>query len=894
LGVPPEPETEALYEAIFARKLSPPTVKKLERPIREAAVSRAIPSGGERYETGELLAEGGQSLGDVIVGVGEQRAADGLVAELTTATWGQKPVHHNLPVQRATFFGRQNELVEIQKHLLETKGRLISIIGPGGIGKTRLAITAGAELAAHFPQGVFLVPLAPLETADQILSALAEILGVQNLVADNPRLQLLNYLKRKQTLLIFDNYEHLLPQVDFVADIAATAPNVQLIVTTRERLNLGAELVYTLKGMTYPTLTDSEPEKLATYDAVQLLVGQAQMARPDVSLKPEDFKYINRICNLVQGMPLALVLAASWLDMLSFAEIAEEIANSLDFLESERGDLPPRQRSVRAVFNGSWSRLPTAAQETFARLTVFRGGFTREAARAVCKTSLRDLRVLVNSSFVTVSANGRYEVHELMRQLGAEQLAAMGTAAATNTDHSNYYLSFLHKREADLKGRRQIEALEEILEDFDNVRSAWNWALEQGNRQGIDQAQECLHLFFDIQGRYGEGRSFFSRAKETLAIPPGSKVDSIYGRILTRYAFLGIIIGRPRDMIAADLKQGLAIAIENEDRHEMAINYMAQSSLLENPPADLESFEQAKNIFEELNDDFYLSRACAALSNCYGVLLNLEKAKYYIEEAVRIARSTGSVVNLSLALGNLAEIEIAFGQYDVAQQHIQESSILGLKTHAWFLVAYCHCLSGFNRLLAGSFAEAETGGQKGLAVAEEIDHHYLKAFSLAVLSIWAGLTGQADSGKKWAEESNSITENNMMGLVLTPWGLSINYARLGRWQEASQTLAVAFKQAEDQQFPAALIWLMGTAALIAVEKGELETAVRFLSISKNHPFNATGWMAQWPRLAGLETELKQQVGEEAYETAWAEGMACEPGMLPPDILVEVSNLLDSG
>jgi tetratricopeptide (TPR) repeat protein len=347
-------------------------------------------------------------------------------------------------------------------------------------------------------------------------------------------------------------------------------------------------------------------------------------------------------------------------------------------------------------------------------------------------------------------------------------------------------------------------------------------------------------------------------------------------------------------LISADLKQGLAIAIENEDKHEMAINYMAQSSLLENPPADLERLEQAKNIFEELNDDFYLSRVCAALSNCYGVLLNQEKAKYYTEEAVRIARLTGSIVNLSLALGNLAEIEIAFGQYDVAQQHIQESSILGLKTHAWFLVAYCHCLSGFNRLLAGSFAEAETGGQKGLAVAEEIDHHYLKAFSLAVLSIWAGLTGQADSGKKWAEESNSITENNMMGLVLTPWGLSINYIRLGHWQEASQTLAVAFKQAEDQQLQAPLVWLMAMAALIAVEKGELETAVRFLSISKNHPFNATGWMAQWPRLAELETELKQQVGEEAYETAWAEGMACEPGMLPSDILVEVSNLLDSG
>lgn len=816
-----------------------------------------------------------------------------LIDKIAAAAWGEPPVYHNLPVQRSTFFGRHNELADIQKHLLETKSRLISIIGPGGIGKTRLGIAAGTALAPHFPQGVFLIPLAPLETADQILDTLADILDIQNLVADNPQQQLINYLKRKQMLLIFDNYEQLLPQVDLIADIIENAPNIQMIVTTRQRLNLGGELVYTLKGMTCPDTADNRPEDLTSYDAVQLLVEHAQIARPGVSLQPQDYEHIVRICRLVQGMPLALVLAANWLDMLSFAEIADEIAKSLDFLESERGDLPARQRSVRAVFNGSWSRLPAAAQETFARLTVFRGGFTREAAIAVCNASLRDLRTLINSSFVTVSASGRYEVHELMRQLGAEQLAAMGTAETTQNDHSSYYLAFLREREDDLKGPRQIDALDEIIEDFDNIRSAWNWALKQGNAQAIDQGQECLHLFFDTQGRYSEGRAFFSNAKKALAPLLGGKGDAVYGRILVRRAFLGTLIGRPKTSILADLEEGLAIAQENEAKLEIAINLMARSNLLENPQNDLENLHQARTIFEEQHDDFYLTRACVALAGCYGVLLELPQVKHFLGKAVDIARATGSVMNLALALGNLAEIELAFGRYDLARNNLQESLSLVGRMQARHLIAYSHTMLGFTRLLLGDLPEAEAGARKGLAQAEEIEYGYLKALSLAILSIWAGLTGQTTSGKKWAEESQAISENNMIGLVLTPWGLALNYCGLGRWEEAGQALANAFLQAEAQQLPAPLVWLIAVAALIAKEKGQPLTAVRFLSIAKSHPYRATGWMEQWPRLAGLEAELKHQLNEKDYKAAWAEGVACcVEDILPTSLLTEVYTLLD--
>lgn len=814
--------------------------------------------------------------------------AEALIVELATADWGQKPVHHNLPVHRMVFFGRQTELAEIQGHVLNSNCRLVSIIGPGGIGKTSLAIAAGAELAAHFPQGVFLVSLAPLETADQIIVALAEILGLQNLVTENPKQQLLNYLKRKKMLLIFDNYEHLLPDVGLIAGIVENAPEVQLIVTTRQRLNLGAELVYTLKGMRYPTLSNNNLEMLNSYDAVQLLVGHAELARPEVSLEPDDFEPVVRICNLVEGMPLALVLAANWLDMLSFAEIAEEIAESLDFLESERGDLPPRQRSVRAVFNGSWSRLPEAAQATFARLTVFRGGFTREAARAVCKTSLRDLRVLVNSSFVTVSASGRYEVHELMRQLGAEQLETMGTAENTKTDHSRYYLSYLRQLEDEIRKDGQIEAMQKILDDYDNIRIAWNWAVDRGDREGINQALECLHLFFDYQVRYVEGRALFLKAKIALGPPPESNADLIYARILNRYAFMGIFIDHSEEASKADLKLALEIALAYDDQSEIALNCMARNSYFEDPPNNLKEFIKAEEIYQRLEDNFYLARVYIAIANCYGFLMDQVNGKAYLEKSVQLARKTGDQLSLSLALGNLSEIALATGEYDLASQYIEEAVSYGPGAHE-----FSYLLAGFNHILAGNLEKAEEAGRKGLAMAEEIGHRYLTAISLAILSIWAGLKGELESGREWAEKSGRIEENNMLGLVLAPWGLFINLARLEHWEEAARALAAAFKQAEKQNLPAPLIWLMAGAALVAAEKGELETAVRFLSISLNHPFQATGWMMGWPRLSGLDAELREKVGEEIFERAWADGVAYNMEFLPSEILASVYDTLQS-
>ncbi len=280
-----------------------------------------------------------------------------------------------LPLPLTPFVGRDRELGEVQGLLTDPAHRLVTVLGPGGIGKTRLGLEMLAAVRSRFQHGGVFVPMAPLASADHLISALAEQLALRFAPVGTPIQQLVNYLRPRHMLLLLDNFEHLLDGASLVAEILAAAPEVKVLVTSRERLNLSGELVYSLGGMAAPA-SASDPRALE-FGAVQLFLHRARLLRPDLDLAAHDPEAIVRICHLVQGMPLGLVLAASWLEVLSVREVAEEIVQSLDFLEGRLRDMPARQRSVRATFDYSWKRLSPDQRQTFARVSIFRGGFTR-------------------------------------------------------------------------------------------------------------------------------------------------------------------------------------------------------------------------------------------------------------------------------------------------------------------------------------------------------------------------------------------------------------------------------------------------------------------------------------------------------------------------------------
>jgi predicted ATPase/class 3 adenylate cyclase len=422
-------------------------------------------------------------------------------------------VVNNLPEQMTELIGRDAELADIKKLLNET--RLLTVLAPGGTGKTRLAIQAAADLAAEYPDGVFFIGLADLTTSADILQAVAEGVGVAYSSDEDPQTQLLEYLGPRRQLLVFDNFEHLSDGAQIVSEILRAAPLVKVIATSRAKLNLTGEAVMPLVGLG----TDWDtPEAALRTSGVRLFLDAAHRSNPALTLETKDLEPLAEILRLTGGMPLGILLAAAWADMLSIPDIAVEIAKSLDFLETTVGDVPDRHRSIRAVFDYSWGLLNSAEKDVFAALSVFRGGFTREAAETVAGASLRDLANLSNKTLVVARpSTGRYEIHELLRQYAESELTALPARDRSIRDaHADYYSDLCESAVELFALGDQVRALTRIEQDLDNIRLAWRHQAASHNASGISKMVVGLWLIHESRGWYQSALALFADALDAM------------------------------------------------------------------------------------------------------------------------------------------------------------------------------------------------------------------------------------------------------------------------------------------------------------------------------------------------------------------------------------------
>ena len=487
------------------------------------------------------------------------------------------PPPHNVSPPPNVFVGRKAELQQIERQLAAPACRLLTIVGPGGIGKTRLALEAARRylqtdtvlLEPDVSDGVYVVSLASIaggqdltgfgdQTAlsNALASAIADAVGFSFHGGADLQGQLLNHLGPKAMLLVLDNFEHLItsggtqPGFDLVAAILQQASQVKLLVTSRERLNLQEEWVIEVAGLEYPwedwqvgrledwTASDvsqfSSPpasQPPSHFSAVALFVQRAQQTVTDFILSETELPQVVRICQLVEGMPLGLELAASWLHALSCAEIVAEIERSLDFLAAPLQDVPVRHRSLRAVFEHSWAMLSEADRAVFSKLSIFRGGFSRDAAAKVTQASLITMTRLVDKSLLRRRADGRYELHELLRQYATEKLWNLGSAVGAETiqtartpqvslavwlSYSRYYLNFVSQRAKLLSGGAPQQATTEVRLELDNIRQAWQWAVTEGQIETLESAIDGLSRFYDQSGLFQEGELVFDQAAAFL------------------------------------------------------------------------------------------------------------------------------------------------------------------------------------------------------------------------------------------------------------------------------------------------------------------------------------------------------------------------------------------
>src|SRR5581483_269096 len=387
-----------------------------------------------------------------------------------------------------------------------------------GVGKTRLALECARGLAAspaeRFADGVHLVLLSELVPDallnDRLATAIANALDLSFSGADTPWTQLRQRLQPRAQLLVLDNFEHLLPATAALAELLEAAPGLTLLVTSREPLRLRGEWLVTLDGLSFPArphpLADpdapAEPippvAELAEHGAIQLFAHTARMYDAAFELSPGNAADVIAICQAVDGLPLGLELAASWLRTLTCAEVAAELARGLDILASTAANLSPRQRSIRALFDSAWQLLPEPEQHALRRMAIFRGPFTREAAAAVAGITLPGLATLVEKSLVrrgrpaAEERISRYELQELVRQYAAERLDQSGEHPTIAERHATFYAGALAAHTEALRGSGQQTALAAIGEDIAQIRAAWQWACEHADHALIQHDADAL------------------------------------------------------------------------------------------------------------------------------------------------------------------------------------------------------------------------------------------------------------------------------------------------------------------------------------------------------------------------------------------------------------------
>ena len=517
LNVSPEGATHALYEQIQSGKYPWDEVNQPEKHRKYQ------PSGADTASQDHWKVE-----------------APYVKEVLPTGIWQAHP---------GPFVGREPELKQIAEALADPGCWLLTLLGPGGIGKTRLAVEAGLKHQASFSQGIFLIPCNALESEASMAPAIARATGLTlRQDGSSPEEQLLDFLRDKQMLLIFDSFEILVQSAGLLEKIHHHAKQVKLWVTSRHRLPMQGAWVMEIQGLDYPQEPTENPVELWSYSAVELFRLAAQRVKVGFRLSETDLPSVIRITQLLEGLPLGLELAATWLKTLSCQEIANEINRSLDFLETSLQDLPERQRSIRAVFDYSWNLLAGREQRLFSRLAAFQGSFTRQAAEQVAGITLRELAGLVDKSLVQRPSEGRFVLHDLLRQYCLEILdRSAADSQEVRNRHCAYYCARLSDFNEGLGGEKTGQILREIEADCANFRVAWNWAVTRVQIDHLGQASDGLCMFFLRQARFAEGVEICRRAEAMLETVVTVEGRGLRARLLTWLAVFSINLGDYRN-----------------------------------------------------------------------------------------------------------------------------------------------------------------------------------------------------------------------------------------------------------------------------------------------------------------------------------------------------------
>lgn len=764
----------------------------------------------------------------------QERAAVRLDLPLEAAPFpwqAPAPPPTNLPPPVTPFVGREAELARLDGLLQDPAARLVALVGLAGTGKTRLALQAAGGRLEAFPQGVFYVPLAALDSPEGMAAAIGSAIGLRFYEAAAPEEQLLRYLRGRRMLLVLDNLEHLVKGAGLLQRLLQAAPGVRLLVTSRERLNLQGEWVFEVEGLPYPPEAE-ESGRVEAYEAVQLFVQTARRVQSGFVLDETCREPAARICRLVEGMPLAIELAAAWVRALSCQQIAAEIENNLDFLRAYARDLPERHRSLRAALDRSWDLLPPEEQRAFRRLSVFQGGFRREAAQAVAGAGLEALTSLLDRSLVKRTGEERYDLHELVRQYAALRLQETPEEAARTLErHSRHYAGLLAGWGQALAGPGQLQALAEMDAEMDNVRRAWGRMVAQGESEAIRRALPALWRYHDIRGRFYDGIVLMQQAAGVLhgpegaaSRPAGEAGRALLGRVLALQGYFYSWLGRYEEA-RLGLQRSLALLRPGSDRAALAF-------------------------------------ALAVLGYMQSRLGEYREARQITEESLRIHRELGDHDSMVYNLVTLSYIHQAQGDYRQAYEVSAEGLALSRDTLGNPL-ATAHCLLALSAAASqlGRHQAARGWAEESLRLSRELDHRSGIAYALRWLGLIRSRLGEAEPAAALLGQSAALFEEIGDRPLYAEALVDLGAAALasGAEGEAKAHLLQALRTALETQAAQTALQALVELAALEMRAGNRELALEWVTGCLQQPGarREVAARAAWLR-AGLAAKLTPQ------------------------------------
>jgi DNA-binding SARP family transcriptional activator/predicted ATPase len=825
---------------------------------------------------------------------------------------------NNLPSATARLVGRQEELEDLYWKLVDPDCRLVTILGMGGSGKTRLAIEAGRRLFPAFSDGVFWIELGVMSSVHDILAIIAQTLdGKQQPFMssqDHPGMEnrLIEHLGQKELLLILDGAEMVLEGVTVLLDMLRQDSRVKILVTSRARLNLQSENLVFLEGLPVPAEFTSGWDQ---YAAVQLFEDAARKIKPDFSVGESQAVSVFDICRILKGMPLAILLAAAWTSALSPEQILSEIRNSLDFLVAGWQDIPSRQQSLRATFDYSWNLIWPEEKTVLQRLAVFRQPFTSEQAAEVAQASALNLKALLDFALLQHAENERFRIHDLVRQFAQEKLNENPREVQEVHERLvRFYLTRLDDWGRELKRSRQMAVLKEMAFEIENARLAWDWMSGQGDWAGLERTLDGLCIYYEKRGQAHSGENACSVGLvEIEGQGINAKTLRLWARLACWQAYFRILQGRQEQGLSRleSVLQELEKEMWSEQDvcRELALTWYFKSCLLvrKDNPVTLSCSIQSADIFENLAEDWYAARALVRAAEALESLSRFAEQLQVSERALKLQLPEGDPELVQYILYVLGCSYLFTGQVEKGSRIIQNSQEVFQNPNTKIDIIRLTRQKAVSSIWLGKFAEALPLIESILVMYQEMGIPVATIDRTAVIAVNWGL-GRFDDviaythkipasnpdfftrlfiGSIYLLQGMNGLARHELALAMTEsfpvsdrrtfaWAqafISIVYYREGDFTLSLDCLYHAIQECQVDTAIGASACLLAISYFL-LERGEIEQAVETFATAGNFPaFGISAWTREF---LGVRLEqLAQSLPENVAESARARGRAQE-------------------